>query len=517
MTLSVGLGPVIAPEPFEAHLRSLVSDHAASRLFARDATLWGPQAATEAAQRLGWVDAYERATPTISAAMALRDQLTHRGIRHVVLCGMGGSSLAPLVITQAAHTPLTVLDSTHPRTVARVLSAELSHTVVVVSSKSGSTVETRSHLSACEAEFHAAGLDAAEHIVIVTDPGSPLEAYARVAGYPVFLADPDVGGRYSALTPFGIVPSTLAGADLQPLMTEARAAAEYLCVDTPDNPAMVLAAALAAGLPRQYLCLVTEQGLIRTDLGLWVEQLVAESTGKLGRGVLPVALPMGGPSSAELAAPQSIRVTIDLSPTDGAGAVDLTAPDSASDIHVSGPLGAQFLLWEVATALLSRLIKVNPFDQPDVESAKVAARNSLETPPTAPVPAAEYTDEAQLIAALREKVPADGYIALQAYVDEGDSTITDAVERLRHRLSEALRVPVALGYGPRYLHSTGQFHKGGPAVGVFVQIVDLYEPAHPVGGIDFAALIMAQAAGDKKVLTDRGRPVSTFRVSSPAV
>lgn len=512
MTVSVGLGPTIAHGSFETHLQSLIADHAASRLFARDATLWGPDATPEATKRLGWVDAYERATPTISTVTALRDRLAQRGMTHVVLCGMGGSSLAPLVITQAAEMPLTVLDSTHPHTVARVLSNELSRMAVVVSSKSGSTVETRSHLAACEAEFTAAGLDAAEHIIIVTDPGSPLEIHARQAGYTVFVADPDVGGRYSALTAFGIVPSALAGADPRQLMIEAHAAAERLCVDSPDNPAMILAAALAAGLPQQYLCLVTEQSPAQTGLGLWVEQLVAESTGKEGRGMLPVALPPNNESRAEAHAPQSIRVTIDLASPEGTSTRDFTSSGLTPDIHVSGPLGAQFLLWEVATALLSKLIQVNPFDQPDVESAKLAARNSLEKLGTASAPAVEHLDEAQLIATLRTQVPAEGYVALQAYVDADDPTIVDAVERLRHRLSEALRVPVALGYGPRYLHSTGQFHKGGPAVGVFVQIVDPSGPVAPVGGIDFAALIRAQAAGDKKVLTDRGRPVSTVQL-----
>src|SRR5690606_29802024 len=243
-----------------------------------------------ASQRLGWVEAVALSRPRVGEIVALRDGLRAAGVRRVVLAGMGGSSLAPEVIAQTSGVPLTILDSTAPDQVLSALDDELAETVLVVSSKSGSTIETDAQRRTFEAAFRDIGIDPIGRIVVVTDPGSPLDVSAREAGYRVFNADPNVGGRYSALTAFGLVPSGLAGVDIDELLDEAEATLLQVAIDQADNPALRLGAAIAATQPRRdKLGLVTDGTHI---LGLpdWIEQLVAESTGKNGTGVLPVVL-----------------------------------------------------------------------------------------------------------------------------------------------------------------------------------------------------------------------------------
>jgi glucose-6-phosphate isomerase len=511
----------------------LVADRVASRLFEKDAALWGPEAEPEARVRLGWVDAWVRSEPLLAEVAELRDSLRTDGIDRVVLCGMGGSSLGPEVIARHSGVDLFVLDSTHPSRVRGAL-VDLLRTVVVVSSKSGSTVETRSHLEAFEAAFSAEGIESSERIVVVTDPGSPLETHARRSGYRVFLADPDVGGRYSVFTAFGLVPSVLACADFAALLSEAREASVVLRADSSENPALVLAAALSADLPNRYVCCTVEDGAAEksedddTHLAGWIEQLVAESTGKQGLGVLPIALQSDSYEIREALPRNAVAVRLGFAPEPD------TAEIEGRTIAVSGTLGAQLLLWEVATAVLGMIIGVNPFDQPDVESAKAAARALLHSDAsdsdasgsgtsdlgTSDLGASDlgasnfgalnYTEETRfdagaLLAELRAAVTPESYVAIQAYLDdEAAAPLAD----LRERLAEALGVPVALGFGPRYLHSTGQFHKGGPALGVFLQVLDTpSEGDATIHGIDFGALISAQARGDRGVLEQHGRPV----------
>ena len=500
----------------DAALRQLVADRFASRLFARDATLWGEAAQSEASVRLGWVDAHVRGEAVTAEAEALRAELAQQGVDRVILCGMGGSSLAPEVIAARSHAPLIVLDSTHPDQVRAALQ-DLERTAVVVSSKSGSTVETRSQLAACEAAFGEAGIAPSERIIVVTDPGSALQADAAVRGYRTFLADPEVGGRYSALTAFGIVPSVLVGADMRAVLAEASSAAGILSSDEMSNPALQLAAALAAALPQRYLCGVYTRSAGEVDaaappLADWIEQLVAESTGKDGRGVLPISL---DPSAPELNGrlPAS-ELLVEL--RDGSTNVEDPAWNTGEPtIIVSGSLGAQFLLWEVATAALGRLIEVNPFDQPDVEAAKVAARAVLARGARGGPSAGGVLSASEPLVWLTDAASADGYLVIQAYLDRFAEA---PLVRLRAALATALGVPVALGFGPRYLHSTGQFHKGGPARGVFLQILDDTVADQPIPGEPggFAALISAQAAGDRDVLAAQGRPVLTTTVAGVA-
>ncbi|NEE02171.1 glucose-6-phosphate isomerase [Phytoactinopolyspora halotolerans] len=490
----------------------LVTDRVASRISAKDATLWGPDAESEASIRLGWVDLHETSRPLLAEIEALQAELRAEGLDRIVLAGMGGSSLAPEVITQTAGVELTVLDTTDPASIQRALGDRLERTVLVVSSKSGTTVETDSQRRAFEAAFAAAGIDAASRIVAVTDPGSALAETAQQAGYRrLFLADPNVGGRYSALTAFGLVPSGLAGADIAALLDEAAAVAGTLASDAPDNPALVLGAAMGSGVAdgRDKVA-IADAGSGIVGFADWAEQLIAESTGKLGTGILPIAAAADDPEIRG-AAPDVLPALV------GAQA----SPPETS-VVVTGPLGAQFLLWEYATAVAGRLIGINPFDQPDVESAKAAARSLLDARPEPEPPAfvdagIEVRGTSGLldgvssvegaVESLLSQLDERGYLAVMAYLDrEGADAGLAAV---RVPLARRTVRPTTYGWGPRFLHSTGQYHKGGPAQGVYLQITgavtdDLEIPDRP---FSFGQLIAAQAAGDATVLAEHGRPV----------
>jgi glucose-6-phosphate isomerase len=505
-----------AAEAVARHVPQLVSDGIGGAITAQDATLWGPAAEAESSIRLGWTEAVAVSRGLVDDILALREDLAEKGVDRVVLGGMGGSSLAPEVITRTYGVDLVVLDSTHPQQVAAALDGPLERTVVVVASKSGSTLETDSHKRVFAAAFEAAGIDPTERIVIVTDPGSPLDVSARADGYRVFNADPNVGGRYSALTAFGLVPTGLAGVDIAQLLDEADAAALSLAIDDEDNPGLVLGAVIGGTRPLKDKLGIVADGTHIVGFADWAEQLIAESTGKDGKGVLPVVLELDAPELAgDIADVQVVRLVKDARATHEV---------NPGEVEIAGTLGAQLLTWEYATAVASRLLGVNPFDQPDVESAKVAARALIDdlTPPAPPVFTdgtigvralaldlpADQTVEAAL-AALLAQLPADGYLAIQAYLDR---PAHPELEELRASLAARTGRPVTFGWGPRFLHSTGQYHKGGTPNGVFLQLLDggdadLEIPDRP---FTFGQLITAQAGGDASVLADHGRPVLTL-------
>lgn len=509
-----------AADAVTTHVPALVADRVASRIFEQDPTLWGPAAEEEAAQRLAWVGLGRTSRHLVGQIAALRAELTEQGVDRVVLCGMGGSSLAPEVICATAGVPLVVLDSSHPD-VVRAAATDLQRTVVVVSSKSGSTVETDSQRRVFEQAFTEAGIDPAARIVVVTDPGSPLEEDARAKGQRVVTADPSVGGRYSALTAFGLVPSGLAGADVEALLDDAESVADLLAEDDEANPALRLGAAMGGTSPLRDKLYLVDHGTPISGLGDWAEQLIAESTGKEGKGLLPVVLdrPAAG-------APPADATVVRLVADDGEDEV----PVAPSTVDVGGSLGAQFLLWETATAVAGRLLGINPFDQPDVESAKQAARDLMsDDGPTASEPdltdgpvtvshaggdwlgGASTLDEA-VTALLDQLDPDHGYVAVMAYLDrEGDAPFAEVADALAERVDR----PVTFGWGPRFLHSTGQYHKGGPATGVYIQVTDEPREDLPVPGRDFTLgeFIAAQAGGDGQVLADHGRPVLVLHLT----
>ncbi len=504
---------------FGTAVEGLVRDGIAGRLSAQDATLWGPEAEPEAAKRLAWVALPTTSRPLVAEIEQLRAELVADGLDHVVLCGMGGSSLAPEVICATAGVELTVLDSSDPDYVRAALGDRLERSVVVVSSKSGGTVETDSQRRAYEEALREAGRDPAAHLVVVTDPGSPLHEEANGAGYRVFAADPDVGGRYSALTAFGLVPSGLAGADIGRLLDEAAALAPVLAADDVDNPALRLGALLGVAnrADADKVVLVDADTPIR-GFGDWAEQLIAESTGKDGTGVLPVVVEGPNAPNFDPNTPDEVLVSI------GSGfPFDNVRPTSGWGASVDASLGAQLLLWEHAVAIAGRLIRINPFDQPDVESAKEAARGLLDGGGTDASPA--YTDGAVQVHATEGLLPADattvaaavdalldqldpehGYLAVMAYLDRAADV---SLAEVRRPLAARTGRPTTFGWGPRFLHSTGQYHKGGPPTGVYLQVTgdpveDLPVPGRP---FTFGEFLGAQAAGDGQVLADKDRPV----------
>ncbi|MBC6450054.1 glucose-6-phosphate isomerase [Actinokineospora xionganensis] len=492
-------------------VQQLVDESVASKLAAQDPTLWGPEAEAESAVRLAWTTLHESSRPLLAEIDALRAELHAEGVDRVVLAGMGGSSLAPEVITGTAGVPLVVLDTTDPGQVADALAGDLSRTVLVVSSKSGSTVETDSHRRIFAQAFADEGIDAASRIVVVTDPGSPMEAASVEAGYrKVFLANPNVGGRYSALTAFGLVPAGLAGADIAELLDDAAAAARILASDTLDNPALVLAAALGAAHSRgAEKIVIADTGSGIKGFGDWAEQLVAESTGKDGTGLLPVVVDdADSPGFADA----------------GEDATPIAIGPPVSAIATSGPLGGQILLWEYATAIVGRLLGINPFDQPDVEAAKKAARSLLDSPDASAeigpsfvdgqveaYPSGDWLPEgvdslAGALNALLDAAPEFGYVSIQAYLDRLDDASTVL---LRSEMARRSGLQTTFGWGPRFLHSTGQYHKGGHQNGVFLQITGAVEEDLPVPDRPYTLGVLqhAQALGDGQVLADHGRPV----------
>ncbi|WP_300343283.1 glucose-6-phosphate isomerase [Nesterenkonia sp.] len=513
-----------AREAADTHVPGLLDHEFASRLASKDRTLWGAAAEDEASKRLGWVSPFAASRELVPRITALRQELASEGVDRVVLAGMGGSSLAPEVICATAGVDLVVLDSTDPHQVRSAL-AELERTVLVVASKSGSTVETDSQRRIVQQAFAAAGIDAAARTVVVTDPGSPLAEQSQQDGVrALFEADPSVGGRYSALTAFGLVPSGLAGADIEALLDEAEDAAEILFTDDAANPGLQLGSAVGGTSPLRDKLVIVDAGSPLVGLGAWIEQLIAESTGKAGTGVLPVIVADGEPELTWDADDLLVVEIIDAEAEDGSS-VDDDPEETVVSPHVvrtGGSLGAQFMLWETATAVAGSLLGINPFDQPDVESAKAAARSLLDSP--APESAEPVTDAAveirtwgdaslqgeadvpAVLRALLQRLPETGYLAVMAYLDRlGESQL----EEIRPQLAAAANRPVTFGWGPRFLHSTGQFHKGGPAVGVFLQITaetdeDLEVPERP---FTLGRLISAQAAGDAQVLAEHGRPV----------
>jgi glucose-6-phosphate isomerase len=495
---------------------AVVADKVASRIGHGDPTLWGPDAEADASVRLGWVDLPQSSRALIAELENLYADTRADGINRVVLAGMGGSSLGPEVICATYGVPLVTLDSTDPDQVRAALSGDLESTLLVVSSKSGRTLETDSLRRLFESAFEESGLDPRKHIVVVTDPDSPLHKAADLAGYrAVFLADPQMGGRFSVLGAFGLVPAALAGVPVADLLDEADAVADSLAEDHAANPAIVLGAAMAGSARHTLVFSDHASGLV--GFTNWVEQLIAESTGKDGVGVLPVVAEPDAPDANTAGALDTRLVPLDFG----------GEPEGHS-IWVAGTLGGQFLLWEYATAIAGRLLGVNPFDQPNVDSAKAAARALLDslTPPEPPAfvdGGVEVRGSAGLlegattledaVSALKAAVPADGYLAVMAYLNRED---LPHLPRVRRALAADLRRPVTFGWGPRFLHSTGQLHKGGAPVGAFLQLTGTYADDMEIPGLafTFGQVMGAQADGDARVLMEQGRPVLRLTAAS---
>ena len=483
-----------------AHYKALQAFH--ERLKLKDSSIWGPEAQAEAAIRMNWIDLPESSRELLPQFDALAAK--HRDKSSVILCGMGGSSLGPEVIAQTFSKKLFVLDSTDPNYVAHALNTDLSKTVVVVSSKSGSTIETASQRALFEGAFKDAGLNPIDHMVFVTDPGSPLDKQVREGGYSVVNADPHVGGRFSVLSPFGLLPAALIGVDVSVLLDNA---SDTKAAFFADSQIMCDIAYLLTYVADQYVA-YTDQGSGMPGLSDWIEQLVAESTGKNQVGRLPVVA-------------ESSQHGLE-------GNAFTIAFSGAADLLVEGDLASQFIVWEWVTALVGAALAIDPFNQPNVTEAKEQTSALLnEWKGLLPTFSGDATEGAleifgagsnatESLSQLISNIPADGYIAIMAYLDRKDDA---AITELRNILASKSGRPVTFGWGPRFLHSTGQFHKGGQQNGVFLQITgdvkkDIAIPGQIYG---FKTLVAAQALGDGKALASRKYPLLRFNLTNRAM
>ncbi|WP_420616492.1 hypothetical protein [Candidatus Palauibacter sp.] len=557
-------------EDVDRRLREWAAGDAVARLWRRDPTLWSADPDTpELADRLGWLDLPEMSPALLGPLEALRASVPF-WFTDLVLLGMGGSSLAPEVI---AHTmrgeglPLTLVDTTHPAALRDLEWLRPANTIFVVSSKSGTTVETLSlfrHFWSRTAEVVE---DPGEHFIAITDPGSPLAELGRERGFrAVFEAPPDVGGRFSALSPFGLVPAALAGADLPALLAEAGEAADACRDDVHLNPGFLLGAALgelALSGRAKVTFVVASDWAAFPD---WAEQLLAESTGKEGRGIVPVVgepprppdeygedrvfvgLLLGGDAAREAEQWGEADETPDLlDALEAAG-----HPTLRIRLEGSEELGALFFVWEVGVAMAGAVLGIHPFNQPDVQLAKRLARRAMAGggAPEGGSPDAEPAEDAQVsdadeidlvwelpqfghapprtpvapdVDGIRARVedflaavePAD-YIAVQAFLAGGEEE-EGLLGTLRAALAGATGASTTLGYGPRFLHSTGQLHKGGGDNCVFLQLVDdAGEHVHvPETDFTFRRLIRAQGLGDLEALGECERLALRVRVGGP--
>ena len=499
------------------------------RFWKQDPTLWPAAPASDVAQRMGWLRLPEMMHEQLHELTSFAEAVRSEGFRHVVVLGMGGSSLAPDVLRgMFGHRPgypeLLVLDSTHPDAVAAVQRAiDVSRTLFLVSSKSGTTIEPLSFYRYFADAVRASGAAPGRSFVAITDPGTPLEKLAHEDGFrAVFLALPTVGGRYSALTMFGLVPAALVGVDVRSLLDRAWTMAEACAPSVPvrENPGLALGAALGELGTHGKDKLTLYAGGSFAPFPVWVEQLVAESTGKVGKGIVPIVDEPRVPPDRY----GSDRVFVEVQERgrlDGPLATHTSRLESAGfpvvRVQVPDPLavGEEFFRWEMAVASAGNVLGIDPYDQPDVELAKELARRAMARPADAAAGPDRTTVSVNEPAALAEAVaswtgsarPGD-YVGIQAYLAPTAET-TGALEQLRRRLLEGLRLATTCGYGPRFLHSTGQLHKGGPNTGLFLQLIDLPRQDRPVpgAGYTFGELIRSQSMGDYQALRQKERRV----------
>jgi len=503
----------------EAALADLECGDVTGRVWRHDHTVWKPDPA-EITNRLGWLSITGPMREQVPALQAFAREVREAGFRDAVVLGMGGSSLGPEVLRQTfgstpGHPRLTVLDSVVPAWVRSVAeSIDPARTLFVISSKSGTTAEPNFLYRYFRAVVESAvgGGRAGGHFAAVTDPGTALADLAAEQGFrQMFLNPTDIGGRYSVLSCFGLVPAALAGIDIGKLLDRADAMREECAPNVParQSPGARLGAAMGAlaARGRDKLTILASPAI--SSFGLWAEQLVAESTGKEGKGIVPIA---GEP----LLKPESygddrLFVSLRLEEDDN-GALDAAMEDHKGSgqpalvlpLRDKYDLGAEFFRWELATAVAGAILGVNPFDQPNVQEAKDATVRVLR----------EYRDSGRLPRVDTERTPGDlltgatggRYLAIMAYIRQ-TAEVDDALAELRRDLGERCSIPTTVGYGPRFLHSTGQLHKGGPDTGLFLQITAEHEHDIAIPGepYTFGVVADAQALGDLQALQALGR------------
>ncbi len=541
----------------EGRLQAFDDLSAVERIWNRDFTLWKP-VPEEISNRLGWLDLPQKMPSELHRLVELANITRQEGIRHLVLLGMGGSSLAPEVFARTfgskpGFPKLLVLDSTHPERIRAILDQiEIKRSIFLVSSKSGSTVETQSFFKFMYSRvMDAVGkASAGAHFIAITDPGSSLVTTASNFGFrELFQNDPAIGGRYSALSFFGLVPAALVGVDTAEILLRAQSASDQCrpSIALANNPSAVLGAAIGemALKGRDKLTIIIDEPVI--SFGNWIEQLVAESMGKEGKGILPIVNePTAAPDSygedrffvwLHMAGSHENESAMSAIQAAGQPVLELPLQDKYN-------LGSQIFFWEMAIALSGQVLGINPFDQPNVESAKIRAREMLESyQETGSLPALSpdlqlgdievFLDGRSnlepppgtihdLLSAFINGIAKDGYLAVQAYLDpspENESALRTFRDRLQHLTSR----PITLGFGPRFLHSTGQLHKGDGGKGRFLQITDVKledfeipdQAGEENGRMTFGVMIDAQAQGDRQALLDAGRVVIRLHLPVP--
>jgi transaldolase/glucose-6-phosphate isomerase len=526
------------------------------RIWGGDSSVW---TGTDEARWLGWLHIVEDQLARIAEYRGLADEVRADGFTRVLLLGMGGSSLAPEVLSrtfgrQPGSPALMILDSTDPAQIRNVVGDDLRSTLFIVASKSGSTLEPSILKRHCfERVKGVAGDQAGRHFMAITDPGSQLEDMARWDGFRRIVSGvPSIGGRFSALSAFGMTPAALAGIDVTELLRRAAIMAGRCGPDQPvsENPGAVLGTILgeAARAGRDKPTVIASQGI--EGLGAWLEQLLAESTGKNGKAIIPIdgesPAPPGYYRDDRCFVQLRLQSSLDREQDRAVDALERAGePVIRIDVADRYELGAEFFRWEMATAVAGVILGVNPFDQPDVEAAKeitrrlaaeYAAKGSLPTeePVLRDEGVALFTDRRNaaelepllgadagkprlsswLRAHFARLAPGD-YVALLAYLPM-TASIESRLQRTRHRIRDTTRTATSVGFGPRYLHSTGQAYKGGPNSGVFLEITaddadDLPVPGEPY---TFGVIKAAQARGDFQALTDRGRRALRVHLSS---
>jgi transaldolase / glucose-6-phosphate isomerase len=483
----------------------LIARDAVRKLFAGDGTLWSddPVAAREIGSWTGWIPVIAEMQAEAAAIERWAGE-TMQQFERVVLCGMGGSSLAPLVFGEAFGGRLHVLDTTDPDA---VLAVPVDGSLFVIASKSGSTLEPE----IMEEYFWAATGGDGGRFVAITDPGSKLEARAGERGFlRVFRGRPDIGGRFSALSPFGLVPAALAGIEIRPVLERAAAvlAGSGPGSDPHANAPLQLGGLLgdAVRSGRDKLTILADPAI--GPIGLWLEQLLAESTGKDGTGVVPLAdEPIGEPAvygEDRQFAYLRLDGTHDaaVAAIEGAG-----LPVARFPLADLADIGAQMITWELATAYCGALLGINPFDQPNVQAAKDLVVQALDT--YVRTGRLEDVDPGDVRTALAAARPGRSFVVIQAFVTP-DADTEARLQQVRAEIRDRLRVATQLGFGPRYLHSTGQMHKGGPRTGIYLQVLagrdsDVAIPGRPYG---FRTVIEAQSGGDAGALRATGQPVA---------
>ncbi len=512
-----------------AALTQLARDNVVARIWDKDHTVWKDDP-TEITDRLGWLTVSRDMTEHVSDLQSFAEEVRAEGVRDVVLLGMGGSSLGPEVLRQCIGSApgfpaLTVLDSTVPARVGTVTrSIDPARALFIVSSKSGGTIEPNSFYKHFRniVETAVGAERAGRHFVAITDAGTSLAALGAVEGFRrVFENPPDLGGRYSVGSFFGIVPAALCGMDCGKLLDRISQMAAR-CEAGPgvrNNPGGWLGAALGALTleGRDKLTLTASPEI--ASFGLWVEQLIAESTGKDGKGIVPVVNePLLEPNAY---GDDRFFVHMRLSGSDNAAADvalerlrDAGHPVVTLEMDDVYDVGAEFFRWEMATAIAGHLLSIHPFDQPNVQQAKDVTNRVLET--YANEGALPDAEEGSLVNLLGQALEGD-YLSIMAYVEETDG-VTNAVNMLRQHAMRRHHIATTLGYGPRFLHSTGQLHKGGPNTGLFLQMASDVRSDIPIPGerFGFGTLAAAQAIGDYEALKETGRRVVRINLGGDA-